>query len=217
MVATLSKDSTGSSWSLGNQRSYDVWGGVRTGSATGGPKGRYCANLGHVQDDESGLVYMRARYYEPSTGRFVSEDPAGDGKNYYAFALNDPTTLVDMSGKEAEWPMDATQTSGFIAMIIATAAWIWLNAPMETRQTNMLAKGDVVSALKVMAKIVGPTQFVAYSAALMVLGTVSGGIGSRAAASWLNHGLQIAIFLGEIVGGFETFVGDDWMSKFIGG
>jgi hypothetical protein len=44
-------------WNVGNERSYDVWGGVRSGAATGGPKGRYCANLGHVQDDESGLIY----------------------------------------------------------------------------------------------------------------------------------------------------------------
>ncbi len=55
MVATLSKNTAGTTWSLGNERSYDVWGSVRSGAVTGGPKGRYAANLGHVQDDESGL------------------------------------------------------------------------------------------------------------------------------------------------------------------
>gem|GEM_PF-6689855 len=34
----------------------------------------YCANLGHKQDDESGLIYIRARYYEPGSGRFISQD-----------------------------------------------------------------------------------------------------------------------------------------------
>ncbi len=47
---------------------------MRAQQNAGDPKLRYCANLGHNQDDESGLIYMRARYYEPASGRFVSED-----------------------------------------------------------------------------------------------------------------------------------------------
>jgi RHS repeat-associated protein len=98
MVATLTKNTGGTSWSIGDERSYDVWGGVRSGATTGGPKGRYCANLGHVQDDESGLIYMRARYYEPGSGRFISEDPAMDGNNWYMYAYNHPSQLADASG-----------------------------------------------------------------------------------------------------------------------
>ena len=78
MVATLSK--VGSTFQLSNQRSYDAWGAIRLGATAGDPKDRYCANLGHKQDDESGLVYMRARYYEPTSGRFISQDPSVGGK-----------------------------------------------------------------------------------------------------------------------------------------
>ena len=60
---------------MANQRSYGAWGEVRQGATTGGPRARYCGNLGHIQDDETGLIYMRARYYEASSGRFISEDP----------------------------------------------------------------------------------------------------------------------------------------------
>ncbi len=63
MVATLSKNTAGTTWSLGNERSYDVWGSVRSGLVTGGPKGRYVANLGHVADDESGSIPRTQRYY----------------------------------------------------------------------------------------------------------------------------------------------------------
>jgi RHS repeat-associated protein len=107
MVATLSKNTAGTSWSLGNERGYDLWGSVRSGAVTGGPKGRYVANLGHVQDDESGLIYMRARFYEPETGRFVSEDPARrGGNNFYIYSINNPTNFVDGDGYEpskADW------------------------------------------------------------------------------------------------------------------
>jgi RHS repeat-associated protein len=102
MVATLSKNTAGTSWSVGDERSYDVWGGVRSGAATGGPKGRYVANLGHVQDDESGLIYMRARYFEPGSGRFVSEDPECDGKNWYIYVNNKPNIDTDFTGKFAD-------------------------------------------------------------------------------------------------------------------
>lgn len=97
MVATL--NSTGTGWTIGNERHYDVWGSVRQGSVTGGPKGRYVANLGHVQDDESGLTYMRARYYEPQTGRFISEDPDMDGSNWYIYCNNVSTVHNDFTGK----------------------------------------------------------------------------------------------------------------------
>jgi uncharacterized protein RhaS with RHS repeats len=48
-------------------------------------------------------VYYRARYYEPTLGRFVSMDPAGmpDGVNRYAYVGNDPVGMVDPSGMVA--------------------------------------------------------------------------------------------------------------------
>jgi len=71
-----------------------VWGEVQGSLGTG--RG-YCANLGHPED-ETGLVYMRARYYEPATGRFLSEDPARDGVNWYLYAEGNPVQGVDFSG-----------------------------------------------------------------------------------------------------------------------
>jgi RHS repeat-associated protein len=51
-------------------------------------------------DDQTGLIYYRARYYDPTIGRFISEDPIGfrAGVNFYAYALNNPTTFKDPSG-----------------------------------------------------------------------------------------------------------------------
>ena len=36
---------------------------------------------GEYFDEETGFYYLRARYYDPSIGRFLTEDPAGDGTN----------------------------------------------------------------------------------------------------------------------------------------
>ncbi|URL60176.1 glucosaminidase domain-containing protein [Luteibacter flocculans] len=61
----------------------------------------------HQMDDESGLEYMNARYYDPIAGRFVSPDPvpAGGGKflaiNRYAYGNDNPTTFIDPTGMES--------------------------------------------------------------------------------------------------------------------
>lgn len=101
VILTIRRD--GSNYLSGNARLYDAWGKVLgTSNPTGGPKQRYCGNLGHQTDDESGLIYMRARYYEPWTGRFISEDPARDGWNWYVYCGNEPVNKVDITGKSWE-------------------------------------------------------------------------------------------------------------------
>ncbi len=85
---------------------------------------RYC---GEYYDEESGLIYLRNRYYDPSIGRFISEDPHwnldnmiyGDkeykdgeikspdvnaiiqSNNLYAYCMNNPIKYFDISGELA--------------------------------------------------------------------------------------------------------------------
>lgn len=59
---------------------------------------RYC---GEYYDEESGLIYLRNRYYDPSIGRFITEDPARDGLNWYVYANNNPVNYIDPLGLEA--------------------------------------------------------------------------------------------------------------------
>lgn len=86
------------SYTVADQRTCTPWGGIRTGSTTGDPKGRYVASIGHKQDDESGLIYMRTRSYEPTRGRFINEDPAKDGSSWYQYCQSDPANYVDRTG-----------------------------------------------------------------------------------------------------------------------
>lgn len=80
---------------------YDVYGQSRpTGPATGNPY-RFTARS---WDPETGLYYYRARYYNPSIGRFLQPDPLGykDGINWYLYCGNNPIIHVDPYGLVAE-------------------------------------------------------------------------------------------------------------------
>jgi RHS repeat-associated protein len=62
---------------------------------------------GHVNDPETDLVYMQARYYDSVSGRFLSVDPVGAAAgnlfniNRYAYANNSPLIFVDPNGRQA--------------------------------------------------------------------------------------------------------------------
>jgi len=57
------------------------------------------------QVDGNGLVYLRARYYNPSTGRLLSRNPmvgasaAPPSLNRYRYGESDPVPLTDPSGR----------------------------------------------------------------------------------------------------------------------
>jgi RHS repeat-associated protein len=55
---------------------------------------------GREQDPDTGLLYYRARFYDPELGRFISEDPIGlkGGNNLFAYVSNNPARFTDPSG-----------------------------------------------------------------------------------------------------------------------
>jgi RHS repeat-associated protein len=58
---------------------------------------------GQYEDEETGLVYNRWRYYDPSTGRYISKDPLGlrGGMEPYAY-VPDPLRWIDPGGLQGE-------------------------------------------------------------------------------------------------------------------
>jgi len=79
---------------------YDVYGAARVGGTGASSRQGFVGGLGHVSDTETGLIYMRARYYDPNVGRFESEDEGRQGNDWFAYCSNNPTNLIDQSGKE---------------------------------------------------------------------------------------------------------------------
>ena len=82
---------------------YDAFGNELNPSATDTNPFRYC---GEYYDDETGSIYLRARYYSPTTGRFTAEDPIKDGLNWYAYCGDNPVAFVDPFGLQTKTEID---------------------------------------------------------------------------------------------------------------
>ena len=80
---------------------------------------------GREYDPESGLYYYRARYYDASTGRFISKDPIGfegGDTNLYAYAGNNPVNFVDPTGLSYHGPLSCPAKQ---KLVIAIEAWAY--------------------------------------------------------------------------------------------
>jgi RHS repeat-associated protein len=90
------------SGNLTASRTFDVYGAVRTSAGTSTSRHKFVGSLGHPSEDETGLVYMQARLMDPVVGRFVSQDPALKGSNWYLYCPHNPVTYVDRTGRDEE-------------------------------------------------------------------------------------------------------------------
>ena len=74
---------------------YDAFGNEKVSDINDTNPFRYC---GEYFDKETETYYLRARYYSPGIGRFISEDPIRDGLNWYVYCENNPIILFDPFG-----------------------------------------------------------------------------------------------------------------------
>jgi RHS repeat-associated protein len=92
-----------------------------------------------VQSDPNGLLYMRARHYNPYLCRFLNSDPAGfsGALNFYAYADGDPISLLDPfglgAGNESLWSWIGDKIS---------SAWDSLAAPPNPEERIVLPRPD---------------------------------------------------------------------------
>ena len=93
----MSKDKDSVNVAFNATYDYDAFGNLteNTGSEATNNPFRY---NGQYTDDETGLLYLRNRYYDPTTGRFTQEDPIKDKLNWYVYCGNNPVNFADPLG-----------------------------------------------------------------------------------------------------------------------
>ena len=137
------RDLINNSGAVQNHLKYDTFGKVAAESNAA--VDHLFAYTGRERDEETGLQYHRARYYDPAVGRWISEDPigfyAGD-TNLYRYVTNDTPNRSDPTGfDDAEsgsiWyslanPQDAT--NGY-----------WLHTPADMSATMISYTGTPMS------------------------------------------------------------------------
>ena len=84
----------------------------------------------YYYDTETGLYYLKTRYYDPEIGRFISPDSTKyldpesiHGLNLYAYCLNNPVMYVDETGtmpKWAKWVVGGLAITGLIVATVLT-------------------------------------------------------------------------------------------------
>ena len=142
-TSIIEKDPENVSFGVTATYEYDAFGNELKGSETGEThENSFRYNCQQV-DEESGLIYLRNRYYNPEIGRFITEDPywnvnnmiyGEDGSeedevkmpdsfaiiqsvNLYIYCMSNPVNLADLLGTVAyEW---------FSSIDDAVKDWAW--------------------------------------------------------------------------------------------
>jgi len=102
---------------------YDAWGNPLVPNPND-PFG-YDAQWGYYTDNETGLLLLTHRYYDPTQGRFLTRDPIGviGGVNVYGYAGNQVINGIDPEGwsfvkpdkkKCEEWANELIRLEGIL-------------------------------------------------------------------------------------------------------
>ena len=154
---------------------------------------------GYIFDEETGLYYLRSRYYNPNLCRFINADDVeslgadGDINGYqlFIYCMNDPVNNRDEAGS---WSLPHWAKVAISAALIVGAAVV---ATVATGGVACFAAGAAIGAAKG-----------AVSGAIG--GAVTGAIQSRIETGSWDGALEAAVdgaadgFLGGAIGGFIT-------------
>ena len=195
--------------------SYDAWGKCTIKSnvsniATINPL-RY---RGYYYDEETGLYYLNARYYDPEMGRFISPDSIAylfpetiNGLNVYAYCLNNPVMCSDPYGTTAWWEW---LLLGLGLVVIIAAAVV---ATVATGGAALIAGGIAIGgAISGLFNIVGQGLTNGWSninigqvGTSMLFGGTLGGFGSVMGGG-ISIGGSLALAGGGTVGSGNTIL-----------
>ena len=166
---------------------YEAYGNTAAGAVPTG-----LGFTGHVNDADTGLVYMQQRYYDPIAARFLSVDPiVTDEKaehfNRYEYANNNPYRYVDPDGRDPWFKEDSAQTMPVIT-ITGARPMPTINPPAPSLQNvDIRSAGLLVRPMIPFALLLTPSQLGAPACEMpggpscgMMSQSASGGSGGKA-------------------------------------
>jgi RHS repeat-associated protein len=189
---------TDSSGVVQSSYSYDPYGNLTASTGTLANPIQYA---GQYVDSESGLYYLRARYYEPVTGQFLTIDPVvARTRAPYAYTADSPLNGRDPSG--LCWPAWAcgveNAVGGAVQTGVRTAAnWVSDNSDTLTHVASVLAIVGVACGLGIVTA--EATCFV-FGVAALGLGAALLGADTARAQRTGDWGPVINDALGEAAG-----------------
>ena len=101
-----------------------------------------------------GMVYLRNRWYDPATGRFLTQDPLGlgGGANLYAYAGNDPVSFSDPFGLDPCKLLGPCEGDSPAQRLVN---WVYRKTGSEAVRTVVAAAGAALEAVGTVARATG--------------------------------------------------------------
>jgi RHS repeat-associated protein len=138
---------TNAAGAVTDEYEYDAYGNSFTKSGTTPNNYLY---RGEQYDSDLGLYYLRARYYNPATGRFLSRDPE-DGKaidpktlHKYLYADGDPVNVIDPRGQSST--ADYVLTAVIVAAVVEAPMHYWWIPDYGCTKMGQSATGVLIAS-----------------------------------------------------------------------
>ena len=179
------------------------------------------AYIGFEYDNETGNYYCRARFYSPTSSRFLSEEPTGiDGPNLYWYALNNPINIVDPTGEYGVFGSFVGAVAGGIGGYItsssikgavigaAAGAAVGFIAPTASTKAGAAAAafasgfGGSIAGQAVGNYVVGRGAF----SNISIPAALGAGVGAGAAAALGSGAIASAFYNRSLGGGIQGVV-----------